>query len=149
MSTKKPYRLFSDGGTQFIAYQINDDPPVVEDLGRLHTNNESEYLAAIRVVTLALAQHPGSIELNSDSEVMVRQIQYRRDPAHAKAYQTREVRLYNLGTLLLSQLAQVPSEIKWVPREQNLAGVALEKYTRALAKARWKERQRVHKNSTT
>jgi ribonuclease HI len=76
------------------------------------TNNQAEYRAIIAALEKALALNAGQVELNSDSELVVRQIkgQYR--------VRKKELRpLYERAKELESRLADF--SIKHVPREQN------------------------------
>ncbi len=82
------------------------------------TNNEAEYLALIEALSLA-SKKAGSIEIRSDSELIVKQIEggYRvKDPELKPLWEKAQNLVVKLGSVRL----------KWVPRDENLAGLWLE-----------------------
>jgi ribonuclease HI len=92
-------------------------------LGRA-TNNEAEYQAAIAGVEAALAMGAREIELTMDSELVVRQLEFR--------YKVRNARLRPFFERLLELRRQFDSfSVRSVPRAQNkradeLANLALD-----------------------
>ena len=82
------------------------------------TNNEAEYLALIEALSLA-SKKAGSIEIRSDSELIVKQMEggYSVKDAELKP-------LWEKAQNLTVKLGAV--RLKWVPRDENLAGLWLE-----------------------
>lgn len=82
------------------------------------TVNEAEYLAVIHA--LLRAKKLGIVEatLYSDSQLVVRQI--------TGKYRKREPRLQRLSRRVLEARGGMNIEFKWVPREENKAGLYLE-----------------------
>jgi ribonuclease HI len=92
-------------------------------LGRA-TNNEAEYQAAIAGLEAALGLGGGDVELRMDSELIIRQLQFR--------YKVRNPRLQPFFNRILELKRQFDSfSLKHVPRTQNkradqLANLALD-----------------------
>ncbi len=92
-------------------------------LGRA-TNNEAEYQAAIAGLEGALALGAGHVQLRMDSELIVRQLQYR--------YKVRNPRLQPFFHRLIELRSRFDSfDVAHVPRTQNkradqLANLALD-----------------------
>lgn len=92
-------------------------------LGRA-TNNEAEYQAAIAGLEAAVALGAGHIELRMDSELIVRQLQYR--------YRVRNARLQPFFHRIIELRNRFDSfEVAHVPRTENkradqLANLALD-----------------------
>lgn len=92
-------------------------------LGRA-TNNEAEYQAAISGLESALALGARKVELRLDSELLVRQLQYR--------YRVRNPRLQPFFHRMIELRNRFEAfEVRHVPREQNkradqLANLALD-----------------------
>ncbi len=88
------------------------------------TNNEAEYQAAIAGLEAALGLGGGSVELRMDSELIVRQLEFR--------YRVRNARLRPFFERILELKRQFKSfKVTHVPREQNkradeLANLALD-----------------------
>lgn len=88
------------------------------------TNNEAEYQATIAGLEAALGLGGGSVELRMDSELIVRQLEFR--------YRVRNARLRPFFERILELKRQFKSfKVTHVPREQNkradeLANLALD-----------------------
>jgi ribonuclease HI len=80
-------------------------------LGRA-TNNVAEYQALLHALRWALAQGAGRIEVCSDSELVVRQLEGRYRVKHPDM-----LRLHREARELLARFAEV--HIRHVPRERN------------------------------
>jgi ribonuclease HI len=89
------------------------------------TNNEAEYKAAIAGLESALALGGGSVELRMDSQLVIRQLEFR--------YKVRNPRLQPLFNRVLELRRQFESvALEHVPRERNrradeLANLALDR----------------------
>jgi ribonuclease HI len=89
------------------------------------TNNEAEYQAAIAGLESALALGASGVSLRMDSELVVRQLEYR--------YKVRNPRLQPLFARLVELRRQFDSfDVKSIPRAQNkradqLANLALDR----------------------
>ena len=93
---------------------------VVKELDKKHTSNEAEYLAVIT----ALEDLKGNLEIHSDSQLIVNQLNHK--------WGIKEDRLRKLASrvwlLILRRQDNYPREtttLKWVPRKNNLAGKVL------------------------
>ena len=90
---------------------------VSERIGRA-TNNEAEYRAAIAGLEAALGLGGGDVELRMDSELIVRQLEYR--------YRVRNERLKPFFNRLTELRRQFDSfSVMHVPRTQNKRADAL------------------------
>ncbi len=118
-----------------IVYQLadpgrgsNSTRVLSEDVGD-RTNNEAEYQALLRLLSLLSArwagvdgripQRVGTVRICSDSELVVHQVN--------GDWKVREERLKGLredAKMLIDRMGSIGLE--WVPREQNLAGLWLE-----------------------
>jgi ribonuclease HI len=93
-------------------------------LGRA-TNNEAEYQAAIAGLEAALGLGGGNVELRMDSQLVVRQLEFR--------YKVRNPRLIPFFNRLLELKRQFNAfSVRHIPREQNtradeLANLALDR----------------------
>ena len=81
-----------------------------------HTSNETEYLAIISALKHFGADHD-EVVVYSDSRLVVSQI--------SGAYKTREARMSRLKREVL-RIKKPGHEIRWIPRERNVAGRKLE-----------------------
>jgi ribonuclease HI len=101
----------------------NEAHTVSRRIGRA-TNNEAEYQAAIAGLEAALGLGGGAVELRMDSELVVRQLEFR--------YRVRNPRLRPFFERILELKRQFDAfGVKAVPREQNkradqLANLALD-----------------------
>jgi ribonuclease HI len=89
----------------------------VEDVGDV-TNNQAEYMALIKALEMVRGRGLKKIDIYSDSELLVKQVkgEYKvRDP-NLKTYYFRVMKL----------LRGLDVTLRWVPREDNLAGKLLE-----------------------
>ncbi len=93
------------------------------------TNNEAEYLALLEALSIiserwatssgTIPAEAGSVEIRSDSELVVNQIKgsYKVKEPHLKP-------LWEKARRMMADLKTV--RLKWVPRERNYAGLWLE-----------------------
>jgi ribonuclease HI len=93
------------------------------------TTNGNEYWALIHALRWAIIKEFEYLEIYSDSQLMVRQVQ--------GTYKCENKRLDEL--LRYVQESLVSNKIKnftltWIPREQNLAGIELERRAKAWKK---------------
>ena len=98
---------------------------VSEDIGD-HTNNEAEYHALLRLLSLLSTKIVGEtappasgVRICSDSEVLVKQL--------SGEYKVREERLRKLRESARETMDNIGwVRLEWVPREENIAGLWLE-----------------------
>lgn len=120
-------KIYCDGATDKVCYIIEGCEPVVKRLPRKRTNNEAEYLALITALEAAKKARLKDIEIMSDSQLIVNQVNSRLNKTYVPRYKTREKRLYNLGSLAISYFGFFKNfALLWIPREENLAGHILE-----------------------
>lgn len=110
-------RVYVDGSPTKICYAFEKEKDIIAsrvfELGEKVTSNQAEYLAAIK----AVVDIPRMTELCSDSELMVKQLNFEYEVKHpilvglAYAFQARA----NKGL-----------KVTWIPREENHAGKILE-----------------------
>ncbi len=120
-------KVYIDGGVKGHHLKANrrgyisvvmDKKKLVEPVGAV-TNNQAEYLALIKALRMVLGEGGRAVEILSDSELLVRQLK--------GEYKVRNRALQNLhreAVTLSSKLEKF--SIRWVPRNQNLAGILLE-----------------------
>jgi len=120
-------KVYIDGGVKGHHLKANrrgyisvvmDKKKLVEPVGAV-TNNQAEYLALIKALRVVLGEGGRAVEILSDSELLVRQLK--------GEYKVRNRALQNLhqeAVTLSSKLEKF--SIRWVPRNQNLAGILLE-----------------------
>lgn len=115
-------KLFFDGGCRpnpgvlEAAVVLRGHAHFFDDLGT-GSNEDAEWLALIRALELAQAQGLAGVELIGDSRQVVRQANAvlagsRPAPGHA-------------ATFLALAMRMRPARVRWIKREQNLAGIAL------------------------
>jgi 8-oxo-dGTP diphosphatase len=120
--------LYTDGGSilngranqraRMAVYDAATGKVVVDaGLGAL-TNNEAEYRAIAAALDYAAEAQLGPVELRSDSQLCVQQIN--------GAWKVKEARLQPLVRAAQEKLRANGGRITWVRREQNLAGHHLE-----------------------
>jgi 8-oxo-dGTP diphosphatase len=120
--------LYTDGGSilngqrnqraRMAVFDAALERVVVDaDLGGL-TNNEAEYRAITAALDYAAREKLGPVELRSDSQLCVQQIN--------GAWKVKEPRLLPLVEAARLRLRQNGGRITWVRREQNPAGHHLE-----------------------
>jgi ribonuclease HI len=87
-----------------------------DDLG-VGTNSDAEWLALIRALELAQSMNLGAFQLVGDALEIVRQASRALKDDHAAAG--------HAATFLALAGKGPPARIRWIKREQNLAGIAL------------------------
>lgn len=107
---------FKDKRIGFIAIVLNQEE-IVEEAGAV-TNNQAEYLALIRALEIAIQRKIPGVEVLSDSELLVKQIK--------GLFKVRSENLIPLHKRAVELISKIDSfEMRWIPREQNLAGRVL------------------------
>lgn len=121
-------KIFVDSSTTKACYVVAKRKPKVVKYPARVTTNEGEYLAVVLALEMAWRKGYESVEIISDSQLIIRQLLSRLNPDYKPFYHTKRGRLKQLGTLALSY-ARLFDKIKfsWVPRKENLAGIYLEK----------------------
>jgi len=115
--------VFTDGSLKRLAYVfVGEHGKIGQGIIALSdkpTVNEAEYQAVIAALLAAEALGTREIELYSDSQLMIRQLQ--------GTYVTNNLRLQALRNKVLA-LAEKFEQVEWywLPREENLAGHLLE-----------------------
>jgi ribonuclease HI len=118
-------RIYCDSSTREDCYVITGQEPVVCPYNKVVTNNEGEYRAALKAIYVGLAQKFNPIWIMTDSKLVVEQFlgNYNCHNDNLKLY-LRE----------LDELAKyhwfantIDISLHWIPREENLAGIELEK----------------------
>ncbi len=116
---------YTDGGTknngkfglqESVICAVDEEGKILffEQIGD-KTNNEAELTAVLRL----LETIPGEIEIHSDSQLIVNFL--------SRNWKTKILRL----KLILNKIKNLNRkfEIKWIPREDNLAGMVIEERT--------------------
>lgn len=112
-------RLFCDGSTTKVCYVFEGYQPIILELPKKVTNNEGEYLATIKGLEAALRLHWKDLLVLSDSQLVVRQLN--------KKYLVKKPHLQKLAIQVWHLAKQFNSiEFKWIKRDKNEAGIALE-----------------------
>ncbi|MFQ6105948.1 MAG: ribonuclease HI family protein [Candidatus Hydrothermarchaeaceae archaeon] len=122
-------RIYVDGGVrkQHLGRQrreegaiaiVLESKKIVENVGMV-TNNEAEYLALIRALEIAISKGIENIEILSDSELVVRQVE--------GEYKVRKKELMPLYEKVMKLSTKFKSfKIEHISREENPAGKLLE-----------------------
>lgn len=112
-------KVFVDGALTRICYVFEGCQPIIISLPKKVTNNTAEYLSIIYALEAALRLRWRDILVISDSQLIVRQLN--------KKYLVKKKHLQKLAVQVWHLAKQFNSiEFKWLPRKENLAGVALE-----------------------
>lgn len=98
------------------AVVIRGNTTVFDDMG-WGTNTQAEWLALIRALELAQSEHLSAIELIGDSREVI-------GAANAILSGSMAGHPHADTLLRLTETAR-PARIRWIKREQNLAGIAL------------------------
>ncbi len=120
--------IYIDGSTQnicvIIGHEIIIEPALV---GHKVSNNQGEYYALLKALQVAQAQGIRRATIYSDSELLVRQLTL--DAGGFPIYKIKSPNLKNLHktarTVIDCNFDRIT--LKWIPREENLAGIALER----------------------
>ena len=103
-------------GPSAIGIAIYKNNELTEEISEFignQTNNFAEYTALIRALEICLAKSYKNIEVNSDSELVVKQIN--------KIYKVKDADIKELFDKANSLISKIPSfKITHVPREENL-----------------------------
>lgn len=123
MSLRRTLKVFFDGGCRpnpgmiEVAAFVRGVAHIRTDLGH-GTNGDAEWLALIHALEVAQASGASAFDLIGDSRVVVEQANGRARPrtpgdmAHLQRFADLAAR-------------NPPARIRWIKREQNLAGIAL------------------------
>ncbi|EIZ77707.1 ribonuclease HI [Novosphingobium sp. Rr 2-17] len=115
-------KVFFDGGCRpnpgrmEAAVVLRGIVHVFDDLG-VGTNEDAEWLALFRAMELAQALGLADVELIGDSREVVKQANL----AWASGHSAQS----HAATFLTLSAKWRPARIRWIKREQNLAGIAL------------------------
>ena len=107
-------KVYCDSSTKAACYVIEGQSPVFVLYNHQVTVNEGEYLAVISALTDALRRKRTSIELFTDSQLVVSQVSGRWKCNHEHLRVLRD----KVRQLTQNQVIT----IGWIPREENLAG---------------------------
>ncbi len=120
---KRRLKVFLDGGCRpnpgpmEAAVVVRGNAHFFDDLGT-GSNTDAEWQALLCAIKLARDLGLQDVEFVGDSLEVTRQANLAASTGHAKSEHAAS---------LLSLLAQYrPGRIRWIKREQNLAGIALE-----------------------
>ena len=114
--------IYIDGSTTITCIIFGDETPIVKHAldGHTVTVNEGEYLALIWALNEAKRRNLTDLKVFSDSQLLVRQL--------TGQYQTKALNLKFLNGIAKSLSLHFKSfTINWLPREQNPAGLYLDK----------------------
>lgn len=121
--TPKPLKIFFDGGARpnpgriEVAVVARGRVHLFDDLGT-GSNGDAEWLALLAALEVAQSLGVPDFDLLGDSRAVIDQASGLvpcRTPA-ARAYRVR---------FMEAAAAQPPRRLRWIPRAQNLAGIAL------------------------
>ncbi len=87
-----------------------------DDLGH-GTNSDAEWLALIRALALSRSLGLSDVELVGDAIEVIRQAN--------SALRTNHAKTGHAAAFLVLAAQAPPARIRWIKREQNLAGIAL------------------------
>lgn len=115
-------RVYVDGSTRRVCYLIEGERPRVVDLPKAVTSNEGEYHAIIKALRAKQLHLVGEIEIISDSQLAVFQLNTLQDPSYMPHYKLKEPRLLKLAEVVMRLCKGKSVVFSWVPREENKAG---------------------------
>jgi len=116
-------KVYFDGGCRpnpgriEVATVLRGVAHVRDDLGE-GTNGDAEWLALIHALECAQASGAIAFDLIGDSRSVIEQ-------ANGRAKAPTEADKVHLARFLAVAGAQQPVRVRWIKREQNLAGIAL------------------------
>lgn len=120
---RRRLRIYFDGGCRpnpgpiEAAVVVRGTPYFFDDLGT-GSNTEAEWQALLCAIALARDLGLGDVEFVGDSLEVTRQANIAVSVGHAKS---------GHAAAFLALVAQYrPGRIRWIKREQNLAGIALQ-----------------------
>lgn len=120
-------KIFTDGGTRNNGQENQDSDIAVYAEGNMvlctnignKTNNEAEYIALIEGAKYAKEHYPKKkIVFYTDSQLMQKQIAFE--------WGINTPHLIPLAIEARNLLQDLGATIKWIPREENQAGIYLE-----------------------
>jgi ribonuclease HI len=114
----KTTKIYTDGSHTEICYVIGQDKPIRQPISE--RGNVPEYLACIAALQEAARRGLRHVEVLSDSELMVKQLN-----GQYKVKQFKLLKFTQIIKMLTNLFDAV--EFEWVPREQNLAGIELDR----------------------
>lgn len=120
--TRRTIKVFFDGGCRpnpgptEAAVVVRGTKYLYEDLGT-GTNSDAEWLALIRALELAQSLGLGEFDLIGDALEVIRQAN--------RALQDAPAETGHAATFAALAAKGAPAKIRWIKREQNLAGIAL------------------------
>lgn len=122
LGTGRRLKVFFDGGCRpnpgriEVAVVVRGVPHIIDDLGS-GTNSDAEWLALISALELARSMGLDDIALIGDSAEVIQQANKAQSTGHAlHAHAAR---------FLALAVSMRRVRIRWIKREQNLAGIAL------------------------
>ena len=120
--TRRRLKVFFDGGCRpnpgriEAAVVVRGVPYLFDDLGH-GTNSDAEWLALICALELMRSMCLADVELIGDALEVIQQAQRALSTGHAK---------HGHSARFLALIGGKPlTRIRWIKREQNLAGIAL------------------------
>ncbi|WP_404481871.1 ribonuclease HI [Novosphingobium sp. BL-52-GroH] len=119
---RRRLKVFFDGGCRpnpgrmEAAVVVRGIAHLFDDIGT-GTNTDAEWLALIRAMELVQASSLDDVELIGDSTVVVQ--------AADAALRTGIAAEGHAARFLALALSARPARVRWIKREQNLAGIAL------------------------
>lgn len=122
MGSRRRVKVFFDGGCRpnpgrmEAAVVIRGVEHVFDDLG-FGTNSDAEWLALIRALELSQALGLADVELIGDAREVIGQ-------ANGALADGQSAQGHAAVFLQLADVVR-PARIRWIKREQNLAGIAL------------------------
>lgn len=98
----------------------NGKEPQIFVSNQKYTNNEAEYQGLIQALSYVKKNNTSKIIIYSDSQLIVNQVN--------GTYMVREARLKTFHSQATNLIKYRNVELRWIPREQNKAGVYIERY---------------------
>lgn len=119
---RRRVKVFFDGGCRpnpgpmEVAVVVRGTAHIFDDLG-IGSNSDAEWLALIRALEIAQAQGLSDVELIGDAIEII---------GHAdRALRMGEAAEGHAMRFLALASQSKPARVRWIKREQNLAGIAL------------------------
>lgn len=111
-------KIYCDSSIREACIVVEGKQPLIVAYKEKQTNNSGEYNAVILALETALSLGSKQAEILTDSRLVVEQV-YGNWACHKPHLEKLRKKVWGL-------LAQIPqATIKWIPREENLAGKVL------------------------
>ena len=112
-------RVFCDSSTKKACIVVEGQEPIFIVYPSPVTNNVGEYTAVLLALEAAQKLRLEDVDILTDSQLVVEQVNGR--------WKVRTPHLLSFNRLAKEVLKKGGARLSWIPREENLAGIELER----------------------